>query len=219
MSDLHGDIMNIPCDTTRSPAGGVNAELAYKYGHRDARHAAAELASAHEAERAHPAEAEGVVAWAPTTALEKLKAGFNNSPCVLTDGPAEFNNVPLVTLAALSAVTAERDRLREQCDLNDMVHGTKGRERVAALLSQNEALREKADKYATIERVMAMLECDEREGGIWTACTLLLIGSAHKMNSAKSVVDQEGVTVAGEQLGNWRVTVERIRAALAAKEG
>ena len=58
----------------------------------------------------------------------------------------------------------------------------------------------------------------KREGGIWTACTLLLIGSAHKMNSAKSVVDQEGVTVAGEQLGNWRVTVERIVAALSAQQ-
>ena len=85
--------------------------------------------------------------------------------------------------------------------------------------AEAEALREKAGKYATIERVMKMLECDERDGGVWTACTLLLISSAHKMNSAKSVVEQEGVTVAGEQIGNWRVTVERIDAALAASTG
>lgn len=63
--------------------------------------------------RAQPAEADGVVAWAPSTALEKLRNRHNNAPCVLTDGPAEFNDVPLVPLAALSAVTAERDRLRK----------------------------------------------------------------------------------------------------------
>lgn len=86
--------------------------------------------------------------------------------------------------------------------------------RLRAAERGDDALREKADKYATIERVMAMLKCDEREGGIWTACTLLLIGSAHKMNSVKSVIDQEGVTVAGEHLGNWRVTVECIDTAM-----
>lgn len=65
---------------------------------------------------ARPAEEEGVVAWAPSTALEKLRNRHNNAPCVLTDGPAEFNDVPLVPLAALSAVTAERDRLRGQVE-------------------------------------------------------------------------------------------------------
>ena len=122
---------------------------------------------------------------------------------------------------ALSAVTAERDRLLEEAELHDRIMSESCAKALAErdqLRAEVEALREKADKYATIERVMEVLECDEREGGIWTACTLLLISSAHKMNSAKSVVDQEGVTVAGEQLGNWRVTVERIDAAMAAKE-
>ena len=46
MSDLHAKIMNLPCD----PDGaGYNPEgpraRAYKLGHKDARHAAAELAS------------------------------------------------------------------------------------------------------------------------------------------------------------------------------
>ena len=77
-----------------------------------------------------------------------------------------------------------------------------------------EELREKADKFATIERVMEMLACDEREGGVWTACTLLLISSAHQMNSAISTITQEGVTVQGKRLGDWRVTVEQL-----AKEG
>lgn len=122
-------------------------------------------------------------------------------------------------------LAAERDALKHALDVKeefyqDAIHShvvlAKERDQLRA---EVEALRDKADKYATIERVMAMLECDEREGGVWTACTLLLIGSAHKMNSTKSTVDQEGVTVSGEQLGNWRVTVERIDAALAAKEG
>ncbi len=40
--DLHGKIMNIPAAV---PSGYNRAEsLAYKFGHRDARHAAAELA-------------------------------------------------------------------------------------------------------------------------------------------------------------------------------
>jgi len=45
---LHDEIMRIPCDPKRSPCRGVSAELAYKSGHRDARHAAAELAAASE---------------------------------------------------------------------------------------------------------------------------------------------------------------------------
>lgn len=79
-----------------------------------------------------------------------------------------------------------------------------------AALAELEALREKAEKFAIIERVMEVLKCDEREGGIWTACSLLLISSAHKMDSAVSVVDQKGVTASGESLGDWRVTVERV---------
>jgi len=46
--NLHDEIMRIPCDPKRSPCRGVSAELAYKSGHRDARHAAAELAAAAE---------------------------------------------------------------------------------------------------------------------------------------------------------------------------
>lgn len=88
-----------------------------------------------------------------------------------------------------------------------------------AAISRAEDLREKSDKYATIERVMEMLQCDEREGGIWTACSLVLISSAHKMNSTLSTVEPKGVTFEGEQLGDWRVTVERINTAMAAKEG
>lgn len=40
--DLHGRIMNLPAEPEKGQ--GINYTLAYKHGHRDARHAAAELA-------------------------------------------------------------------------------------------------------------------------------------------------------------------------------
>lgn len=49
--DLHGQIMNIRClvGNDASAMLGTDAYLAYKNGHRDARHAAAELANEHTA--------------------------------------------------------------------------------------------------------------------------------------------------------------------------
>ena len=91
--------------------------------------------------------------------------------------------------AALSAVTAERDRLAEQ-----------------------------ASKFRLVERAMEALGCDEREGGIVTAASLILISSAHRMNAKRGVIDQEGVTLDDDCIGDWRVTIERISAAMAAKE-
>jgi len=44
--DLHNAIMNLPCNYR----GDLNFEIAYKNGHRDARHAAAELVAASESE-------------------------------------------------------------------------------------------------------------------------------------------------------------------------
>ena len=35
--------------------------------------------------------------WVPRACLDKLRNGRNNSPTVLTDGPAEFNDTPLYT--------------------------------------------------------------------------------------------------------------------------
>ncbi|WP_312450085.1 hypothetical protein [Stutzerimonas nitrititolerans] len=40
----------------------------------------------------------------------------------------------LVDSAEVLELIAENERLREQCELNDLVHGTKGRERLAMLL-------------------------------------------------------------------------------------
>lgn len=40
----------------------------------------------------------------------------------------------LVDSAEILELIAENERLREQCELNDLVHGTKGRQRLAILL-------------------------------------------------------------------------------------
>ena len=50
--------------------------------------------------------------WAPSTALHKLESRHNNAPCILTDGPAEFNDVALVRLADYEALQAECENLR-----------------------------------------------------------------------------------------------------------
>lgn len=120
----------------------------------------------------------------------------------------------------LDALREENERLRDDRDSFQRA-GIRTMEELAALSAPAAgqdvgALVERAEKFAVIEKVMDMLECDEREGGVWTACTLLLISSAHKMNSAESIVTQESVTVDGENIGDWRVTVQRIDAALAA---
>ena len=56
--DLHSAIMNIPCNPIF--ALSADATLAYKLGHKDARHAAAELASAHQA-----VDNGGMTGWPP----------------------------------------------------------------------------------------------------------------------------------------------------------
>ena len=83
-----------------------------------------------------------------------------------------------------------------------------------ALLAERDALAEKARRFGFVEKAMEALACDEREGGIVTAASLILISSAHRMNAKRGVIDQEGVTFDDGQIGDWRVTIERIDAAL-----
>ena len=52
--------------------------------------------------------------WAPSTALHKLESRHNNAPCILTDGPAEFNDVALVRLADYERLQAELERERKR---------------------------------------------------------------------------------------------------------
>ena len=52
--DLHGQIMNLPCDVSGQELG---SEGWFRRGHKQARHAAAELASVDEAARVAPLRA------------------------------------------------------------------------------------------------------------------------------------------------------------------
>lgn len=78
------------------------------------------------------------------------------------------------------------------------------------LKAENEALRKDADKWKIVQRCMDLLQADERNASIWSVCSRLLISTAHKMNSAISTVLEEGVTIGEEEVGDWRVTVERV---------
>ncbi|MGY2158545.1 hypothetical protein [Pseudomonas tolaasii] len=82
------------------------------------------------------------------------------------------------------------------------------------LKAENEALRKDADKWQIVERAMTQLQSDEQGAAIWSACSRILISVAGKLNSAHSTVTEEGVTFEGEEVGDWRVTVERIAAAM-----
>jgi hypothetical protein len=81
------------------------------------------------------------------------------------------------------------------------------------LKSENEALRKDADKWKIVLHCMDQLQADERNGSIWSVCSRLLISTAHKLNSAISTVLEEGVTIGAEEVGDWRVTVERVKEA------
>ena len=82
---------------------------------------------------------------------------------------------------------------------------------VLELIAEVERLREKAEKFGHVERAMEALRCDEREGGIVTAASLVLISTAHNLNAARGVIDQECVTFDDKSIGDWRVTIERIK--------
>lgn len=62
-----------------------------------------------------------IAAWAPSTALAKLASRHNNAPCVLTDGPAEFNDVALIRLSDYEALQAECEKLRKDAERLDFI--------------------------------------------------------------------------------------------------
>lgn len=65
MSDYHNRMMNIQVDAASMAEAGKprSLRLAYKYGHRDARHAAAEIALEAQAEIARLREVLSVIAY------------------------------------------------------------------------------------------------------------------------------------------------------------
>jgi hypothetical protein len=98
MSDLHGKIMNIQADHAASTADYKSKREAYIFGHRDARHAAAELAVTHAGAAAEPVD------W----------LAANNSPlhrqlCMKPDACSECDRIAALTSApAEPAASMER---------------------------------------------------------------------------------------------------------------
>jgi|SRR5690606_1290397 len=90
-----------------------------------------------------------IAAWAPSTALAKLESRHNNAPCVLTDGPAEFNDVALVRLADYEALQAaceeELFQVRQDRDAH-FGELMRALEQVDALQAECERLRKDAER-------------------------------------------------------------------------
>lgn len=108
---------------------------------------------------------------------------------------------------------AERDRL--SAEVAGLKTGYEAYERVnAELKAEVEGLRKDSDKWKIVQRAGDQLLADEGRAAIWSACSRILISVASELNSGRSVVTEEGVTSGGVEIGDWRVTVERIDAAL-----
>lgn len=102
MSDLHGKIMNIQADHTASNADYKSKREAYIFGHRDARHAAAELATTHAGAAAEPND------W----------LAANNSPlhrqlCMKPDACSECDRIAALTSAPAAAFTFSSEQVED----------------------------------------------------------------------------------------------------------
>lgn len=92
MKDLHDAILNL--NATPDKTAGANFVLAYKMGHRDARHAAAELAAdAPDCTRSHPHENMGQ-ACELRTEIARLNAGWRNANVEALEKSAQQVAVP-----------------------------------------------------------------------------------------------------------------------------
>lgn len=76
------------------------------------------------------------------------------------------------------------------------------------LKAENEALRKDADKWKSVKHAGDQLLADEGGAAIWSACSRVLISVASELNSGRSAVTEEGVTIGDREIGDWRVTVE-----------
>ena len=80
--------------------------------------------------------------------------------------------------AAILELIAENERLREQCELNDLLHGTKGRERLAMLLK---AESDRASHWKQLAKASRLLleECNKviaEDGGVHIELRAFLSG-------------------------------------------
>ena len=78
--NLHNEIMNLPDNATMARLGTKDSVMLYKEGHRDARHAAAELANFYEAkQQEHDKETLSTILWR----LRRLPRCYGNQPHIV----------------------------------------------------------------------------------------------------------------------------------------
>jgi hypothetical protein len=112
-----------------------------------------------------------------------------------------------------SAALVKLDQLK--AEVAGLKTGYQAYEQVnAELKAEVERLRKDADKWKSVQRAGDQLLSGEGDAAIWSACSRVLISVASELNSGRSVVTQEGVTIGDREIGDWRVTVERIDAAI-----
>ena len=110
--------------------------------------------------------------WAPSTALHKLASRHNSAPCILTDGPAEFNDVALVRLADYEALQAAHEEELFQVRQDRDTHFgelMRALEQVDALQAECEKLRKDAERYRWLcepkewpDEVDAAIDCGSK---------------------------------------------------------
>jgi len=108
-----------------------------------------------------------IAAWAPSTALHKLESRHNNAPCILTDRPAEFNDVALVRLADYEALKAAHEEELFQVRQDRDAHFgelMRALEQVDAMKAEREKLRKDAERYRWLRD-----KCDRWDGGLVVA--------------------------------------------------
>lgn len=136
--------------------------------------------------------------------------------CENAVGFSDVSLVPDVVLGLLAELDVSNnvgralgETLESVCESRDALARV-----VEQMKVESEALRKDADKWKSVQRAGDQLLADEGRAAIWSACSRILISVASELNSGRSVVTEEGVTSSGAEIGDWRVTVERIDAAL-----
>lgn len=134
----------------------------------------------------HPA------AWVPSKALKKLERGYNNSPCILTDGLTEFNDTPLYRDPA-GTITAQQRILNRLAEVLGMKAGD-----ADGLITRAVRVRKDAERYQWLK--------DKREIRIYSVDTAgehTYITAGRPIGSGRNIdeaIDAEiGKNLAGEE--------------------
>lgn len=109
----------------------------------------------------------------------------------------------------VQCLTADNASLRGSCAKLGAEHAGMVRT-VRKQATELDGLRKESRKWKGIERTMVKLQSGKTIATIWSACSRILISLTDELKSVRSVITEEGVTKKDVEIGDWRVTVERI---------